>query len=113
MPCRVEICVIFARNLVTRRGIAGSLMNGRGRILTRSTEVTLVMPIPAPQFRVTTAGKRVIFHRNVEENGETREGEGMEVLEADKWQIRPNLWQQYRKFGRNWYQRRFFPRELR
>ena len=28
MASRAEMCVIFARNLVTRRGIAGSLMNG-------------------------------------------------------------------------------------
>ena len=78
------------------------MINGRGRILTGSTEVTLVMPIPAPQFGVTTAGKRVIFHGNAEENGETREGEGMpdlEVdLEADKWRIWLNLWQRCRKF---------------
>ena len=78
MPCRAEICAIFARNLVTRRGIAGSWMNGRGRILTGSTEVTLVVP--------------------VEENGKIREGEGMEVLEVDKWWIWPNIWQQCRKF---------------
>ena len=81
------MCVIFARNLVTRRGIAASLMNGRGRILTGSTEVTLIRPVPAPQFCVTTAGKRVIFHGNVEENGETREGEKMAVMEADRWRI--------------------------
>ena len=84
MPCRAEMCVIFARNLVTRRGIAGSLMNGRGRILTGSTEVTLIRPVPAPQFCVTTARKRVIFHGNVEENGETKEGEKMADMEADK-----------------------------
>jgi len=36
--------------------------------------------IPVPQFCVTTAEKRVIFHGNVEENGEIREGEGMAVL---------------------------------
>jgi hypothetical protein len=70
-------------------------MNGRGRILTGSTEVTLVMTVLAPQFCVTTAGKRVIFYGNVDENGEIREGEGME---ADKWRIWPNLWQQCRKF---------------
>ena len=73
-------------------------MNGRGRILTESTEVTLVMTVLAPQFCVTTAGKRVIFYGNVDENGEIREGEGMEVLEADKWQIWRNPWQQCRKF---------------
>ena len=84
MPCRAEMCVIFARNLVTRRGIAGSLRNGRGGIRTGSTEVTLVRLVPAPQFRVTTAGKRVIFHGNVEENGETRDGERVVVMEADK-----------------------------
>ena len=75
---------LVARNLVTRRGIAGSLMNGRGRILTGSMEVTLVMPVPVPQFCVSTVGTRVIFHGNVEENGETREGKEMAVLEADK-----------------------------
>ena len=73
MPCRVEICVIYARNLVTRRGIAGSLMSGRGRTLTGSTEVTLVI-------LCYNCGKSVIFHGNVEENRETREGEEMEVL---------------------------------
>ena len=73
-------------------------MNGRGKILTGSIEVNLVMPVPAPQFHVTTAGKRVIFHGNVEESGEIREGERMEVLEADKWQIWQNPWQQCRKF---------------
>ena len=83
----------LARNLVTRRGIAGSLMNGRGRILTGGTEVTLIRPVPAPQFPVTTAGKRVTFHGNVEENGETREGERMAVMEADRWRIWQNLWQ--------------------
>ena len=92
------MCDIFARNFVTRRGIAGSLMNGRGRILTGSTEVTLIRLIPAPQIHVTTVGKRVIFHRNVEENGETREGERMADMEADKRRIWPNLWQQCRKF---------------
>ena len=60
--------------------------------------MTLVMQVPTPQFCVTTAGKRVISLGNVEENGETREGEGMEVLEADKWQIWPNFWQHCRKF---------------
>ena len=59
-------------------------MNGRGRILTGSTEVNLVMPVPAPQFRVTTAGKEV--HISRECRGE-QEGEGMEVLEADRWRI--------------------------
>ena len=53
MPYREEIHAIFARNLVTRRGIAGSLMSGRGRILTGSTELTLIMPIPVPKFYVT------------------------------------------------------------
>ena len=53
---------------------------------------------PPPQFRVKTAGKRVIFQGNVEENGETREGERMADMEADRWRIWPNLWQQYRKF---------------
>ena len=98
MHYRVETRVIFARNLVTRRGIAGSLMNGRGRILTGSTEVTLIRQVSPPQFRVKTAGKRVIFQGNVEENGETREGERMADMEADRWRIWPNLWQQYRKF---------------
>ena len=83
---------------VTRRGIAGSWMNGRGRILTGSTEVTLIRPVPAPQFRVTTAGKRVIFHGNAEENGETREGERMAVMEADRWRIWQNLWQLCKRF---------------
>ena len=59
-------------------------MNGRGRILTGSTEETLFRPVPVPQFCVTTAGKRVIFHGNVEENGETRDGERVVVMEADK-----------------------------
>ena len=95
MPSRAEMCVIFARNLVTRKGIAGRLMNVRGRILTGSTEVTLIRPVPDPQFRVTTEGKRVIFHRNAEENRETREGERME---ADKWRIWQNLWQLCRRF---------------
>ena len=36
--------------------------------------MTLVMPVPAPKFCVTTAGKRVIFHKNVEESsGKERE----------------------------------------
>ena len=70
-------------------------MNGRGRILTGSMEVTLVMPVPASQFCVITVGKR---EGNVEENGEIREGEGREVLEVDKWWIWPNLWQLCRKF---------------
>ncbi len=73
-------------------------MNGRVRILTGSIEVTLTRRVPAPQFRVTTAGKRVIVNGNVEENGETREGERMAVMEADKWQIWPNPWQRCRKF---------------
>ena len=73
-------------------------MNGRGRILTGSTEVTLVMTVLAPQFCVTTAGKRVISLGNVEENGETREGEEMAVLMVDRWQIWQNLWQQCKKF---------------
>jgi len=98
MPCRAEIHAISARKLVTRRGIAGNLMNGRRKTLTRNLGVTLVVRIPGLQFCVTTAGKRVISHGNVEEKGETREGEGMEVLEADRWRIWPNLWQQYRKF---------------
>ena len=74
------------------------LMNGRGRILTGSTEVTLIRLIPSPQFCVTTGGKRVIFHWNVEDNGETREGERMVDMEADKWRVWPNLWQMCRKF---------------
>ena len=57
------------------------LMNGRGRILTGSTEVTLIRLIPSPQFRVTTG-----------------EGERMADMEADKWRIWPNLSQQCRKF---------------
>ena len=73
-------------------------MNGRGRILTGSTEVTLIRPVPAPQFCVTTVGKRVIFHGNAEENGETREGERMAVMEADRWQIWQNLWQMCKRF---------------
>ena len=99
MPCILEMRVIFARKLAIRRGIAGSLMNGRGRILTGSTEVTLIRQVPPPpEFRVKNAGKRVIFQGNVEENGETREGERMADMEADRWRIWPNLWQQYRKF---------------
>ena len=62
-------------------------MNGRGRILTGSKEVPLIGPVRAPQFCVTTARKRVIFHGNVEENRETSEGERMAVMEADRWRI--------------------------
>jgi len=93
----VEIRVIFGRKLDTRRGIAGSSRNGRRNTLTRNPGLTLVVLIPAPQFCVTTAGKRVIFLGNVEENGETREGEGMAVLEADKLRIWLNPWQRCRK----------------
>ena len=88
-------------------------MNERGRILTGSTEVTLIRPVHTPLFCVTTAGKRVIFHGNVEENGETREVERMGVMEAVRWLIWQNLWQLCRRFRRNWYMRRFFPKELR
>ena len=88
-------------------------MNERGRILTGSTEVTLIRPVPAPQFCITTAGKRVIFHGNVEENGETSEVERMGVMEAIRWRIWQNLWQLYRRFRRNWFMRQFFPKELR
>ena len=90
--------LFLQETFVTRRGIAGSLMNGRGRILTGSTEVTLTRPVPTPQFRVTTAGKRVIFHGNAEENGETREGERMAVMKADRWRIWQNLWRCARGF---------------
>ena len=73
-------------------------MNGRGRILTGSTEVTLIRPVPDPQFCVITAGNRGIFHRNAEGNVEIKEGEGMVVLEADRWRIWSNPWQWHRKF---------------
>ena len=84
MPYRMEICVISARKLGIRRGIAGSSRNGRRKTPTRNPGETLVVLIPDPQFHVTTVGKKGIFHENAEENGETREEEGMAVLVADK-----------------------------
>ena len=84
MPCKMEIHVISARKLGIRRGIAGSSRNGRRKTPTRNPGETLIVLIPDPQFCVTTAGKKCIFHGNAEENGETREGEGMAVLVVDK-----------------------------
>ena len=48
-------------------------MNGRGRILTGSTEVTLIRPVPAPQFRVTTVGNFMGMQRRTEKPGKKRE----------------------------------------
>ena len=84
----MEIRVIFARKPVTRRGNAGSLMNGKRKIPIRNpgeTLETLVVPIPAPQFLVIIAGRRVIFRGNAEENSGTREGEETADMGVDRW----------------------------
>ena len=98
MPYKAEMCVIFARNLVIRRGIGGSLRNGRRKTLTRNLGETLAVLIPDPQFCVTIVGKRGIFQGNAEGKGKIREGEEMAVLEADRWQIWQKFWQLCRKF---------------
>ena len=100
MPCRLEIHVIFARKLVTRRENAGSSMNGKRKTLIRNpgeTRETLVVPIPAPPFHVIIVGRRGIFCGNAEENGGTREGEEMAGMEADRWRKWLNLWRLYKK----------------
>ena len=68
MPCRVEIHAIFARKLVTRRGIAGNLMNGRRKTLTRNPCSAKSRPsILCYNFR-----KEGHISQNVEEKGKTR-----------------------------------------
>ena len=90
MPCRMEIRVISARELVIRRGNAGSLTNGKRKTTIRNLGGTLetpVVPIPAHQFCAIIVGKRVIYPGNVEESGGIREGEKMADMEAEKWRI--------------------------
>ena len=82
MPYRMKIRVISARKLVRdcrkfeecKKKIPGE---------------TLVLLLPDHQFHFIIVGKRVIFHRSVEENVEIKEGEGM----ADRWRRWPNPWQ--------------------
>ena len=44
-----------------------------------------VVTIPTPQFPVIIAGKRVIYHENLGENGGTRGGEETVDMVADRW----------------------------
>ena len=88
MPCRMEIHVISARKQLTRRGNAGSLTNGKRKTPIRNLGETLETPvvtIPTPQFPVIIAGKRVIYHENVGENGGTRGGEETADMVVDRW----------------------------
>ena len=93
MPYRMEKRVISARKLVIRRGTAGSLKNGKRKTPIRNLGETLVVLLPAHQFRVIIVGKRVIFHGSAEANGEIKEGEERVDMEADRWRIWPNPWQ--------------------
>ena len=114
MLYRMEMRVISARKRVTRRGNAGSLMNGIGKTRIRNLGETLETPVvtpPAPQFCVIIAGRRVIYPGNVGENGGNRGGEETAVRAADRWRIWLDPWRRCKKFWRNWFQRRFFPRE--
>ena len=75
MLYRTEICVISAREWVTRKGNARSLTNGKGETLIRNLGETLETPVvtlPAPPFRAIIAGKRVIYPVNVGESGGNR-----------------------------------------
>ena len=74
MLYRMEICVIFARKLVIRRGTAGSLKNGKRKIPIRNPGGTPVVLIPAHQFRVIIVGKRVISPESQKNQG--RRGNG-------------------------------------
>ena len=102
MPCRMEIRVISARELVIRRGNAGSLTNGKRKTPIRNPGGTLETPRSTNSrpsiLCAIIVGKRVIYPRNVEENGGIREGEEMADMEEDRWQIWRNLWQRYKKF---------------
>ena len=101
MPCRMEIRVNSARKLVIRRGNAGSLTNGKGETLIRNLGETLETPVvtlPAPQFCVIIAGKRVIYPGNVGENGGNRGGEETADRAADRWRIWLDPWRRCKKF---------------
>ena len=72
-----------------RRGIAGSLKNGKRKTPIGKPGETPVVLLPAQQFPVIIVGKRVIFHGSAEENGETKEGERTVDMGADRWRRRP------------------------
>ena len=59
---------------------------------------TPVVIIPAHQFHVIIVGKRVIYPRSAEENGEIKEGVEIADMGADRWRIWLNLWQRCKKF---------------
>ena len=79
MLCRMGNPVISARKQDIGRENAGSLKNGKRRTPIRNPGEPckpIVVTIPAPQFHVIIAGKRVLYHGNVGENGGTRGGHG-------------------------------------